>query len=118
MRTTILAFVLSIAAAGGASACSCRPVDAAEIIKTSDAAFRGRVLSVRKTDPDINRGELIARVRILKAYKGVRRGRIVTLKTGPNSALCGLGLDKGSTFRVGADRQRDGTYSAGSCSQF
>lgn len=118
MRKTILAFAMSLAAAGGAWACSCRPVDRAEIIKTSDAAFLGRVLSAKKTDPDINRGEVIARVRILKAYKGVRKGRIITLKTGPNGALCGLSLQKGDTISVGADRLRGRTYSAGLCSQF
>lgn len=87
-------------------------------IKESDAAFRGRVLSSIKTDPDINRGEVIARVRILKAYKGVRKGRIITLKTGPNGAMCGLSLAKGDILRVAASKARDGTFSAGLCSQF
>jgi hypothetical protein len=122
----VLAFAMSIAAASGAMACSCRPPAEGEdeaavakrMIKDSDAAFAGRVLRSVKTDPDINRGEVVARVRILKAYKGVRKGRIITLKTAPNGALCGLSLDKGATLRVAADRSRDGTFSAGSCSQF
>jgi hypothetical protein len=120
------AFLFSAALASGAWACSCRPPAPGEdqaafakrMIRESTAAFSGRVLSSIKTDADINRGEVIARVRIVKAYKGVRRGRIITLKTGPNPAMCGLTLEKGSTVRVAADKSRDGTYSAGSCSQF
>jgi hypothetical protein len=124
MRKTLLALAISIAAASGAWACSCRPPAPDEdnaafvkrMIKESDAAFTGRVLSAKRTDPDINRGEVIARVRIIKAYKGVRKGRIITLKTGPNGALCGLDLEKGDTVSVAASG-RKGTYSAGSCSR-
>jgi hypothetical protein len=126
MKRAVFAFLASTLIASVAWACSCRPPSPDEsegavikrMIKESDAAFRGRVLSSRRTDPDINSGEVIARVRILKAYKGVRRGRTVTLTTGPNGAMCGLSLDKGSTIRVAASRRRDGTYSAGLCSQF
>jgi hypothetical protein len=117
MKKTILAFAMSIAAAGGAWACSCRPFDRAEMIKDSAAAFNGRVLSVKSTGQDINDGELIARVRILKAYKGVRRGRIITLKTAPNGALCGIGMAKGDVVSVAAHRDRDGAYSTGLCMQ-
>ena len=125
MLKFVTALSLSLALASGAWACSCRPPaegedDAAYVkrmIKESDAAFTGRVLSSKRTDPDINRGEVIGRVRILKAYKGVRRGRVITLKTGPNGAMCGLDLTKGDTISVAADKSRDGTFSAGSCSR-
>lgn len=124
MLKLVTALSLSMILAAGAWACSCRPPaegedDAAYVkrmIKESDAAFTGRVLSTRRTDTDINRGELIARVRILRAYKGVRKGRIVTLKTAPNGALCGLDFEKGETISVAADG-RKGIYSAGSCSR-
>lgn len=123
MKHAIAAWLMALAIASGAWACSCRPPSPDEdndafvkrMIKESSAAFRGRVLSSRRTDPDINKGEVIARVRILKAYKGVRKGRIITLKTGPNEALCGLSLEKGDTISIVADKSRDGTFSSGSC---
>lgn len=126
MKQAVAALLIFVSVAGSAWACSCRHPDpdmtmeefVKQRIKESDAAFRGRVLSSRRTDPDINQGELIARVKILKAYKGVRKGRTVTLKTGPNGALCGLSLAEGDTVRVTASKARDGTFSAGLCSEF
>ncbi|HAH11706.1 MAG TPA: hypothetical protein DCL54_05825 [Alphaproteobacteria bacterium] len=116
MKHSIPALLISVAAASTAWGCSCMPVESKEIIATSDAAFRGRVLSAKRTSADINRGDVVARVRILKAFKGVRRGRIITVKTGPNSALCGLDLEKGQIIEVGADRNPEGFYRTGLCS--
>jgi hypothetical protein len=124
MKHAIAALLLALTAAGSAWACSCMPPAPGEdnaayvkrMIKESAAAFTGRVLSATRTDPDINRGELIARVRILRAYKGVRKGRIITLITGPNGALCGLDLEKGDIVSVAASRS-NGTFHAGICSR-
>jgi hypothetical protein len=116
MKKSLLALAISVAAASGAWACSCMRADPAQQIAESDAAFLGRVLSVKRTDPDINRGDVVARVRILKSYKGVRRGRIVTVKTGPNSAMCGIDMAKGDRISVTASRDRQGAFRTGLCS--
>lgn len=107
--------VAAIVFASGAWACSCMPANRDAIIAQSDAAFRAKVLSVRRSG-DVNTGQVSARVRILTAYKGVRRGRIVILRTGANSAMCGIEFRRGETIAVGASRTGRSTFQTGLCS--
>lgn len=108
-------FLASVALSPAGMACSCMPSSRVDMIARSEAAFEGRVLRVwREGDP--NTGSVVARVKILKAIKGVKRRKNITLFTGANSAMCGIGLERGQIISVAASKVSRATFSTGLCS--
>ena len=100
-----------------AAACSCVPPDEGqsraeqlrEDIRASDAALVGRLLSVRTV------GDFRAffRYRILHVVKGPRRlqpGRILTVRSASNGALCGLPQTTGRRYGLVLDGRSDGWW--------
>lgn len=94
-----LAFGISLAGADAASACSCVQVPLREQLKSSDAAFVGRLVAVREVDPPAE-GETISSgdpmdyvYRVGRVYKdgpGINRGKRVRVRTVRSEATCGL----------------------------
>ena len=94
-----LAVGSSLVAASPVMACSCVHVPLREQLKSSDAAFVGRLVAVREVDPPAE-GETISsgdpmdyvyRVgRIYKSGPGINRGRRVRVRTVRGEETCGL----------------------------
>ena len=114
MSKAFAVFMAAIAVSTGAWACSCMRSDRQAIIANSDAAFRARVLKVSRMG-DENTGQVVATIRILRSYKGVRSGRVLRLATGANSAMCGIEFRKGDTISVGASKTGKRSYQTGLC---
>jgi hypothetical protein len=103
-----------LAFAGEAVACSCAPVKRGEIVRQADAAFAGRLVKVVPRGRD--RAVFRYRVRrVLKRGPGLRRGRVVSVRSARSSAACGLPTRTGKRYGLAISRAGGG-WTAGSCS--
>ena len=134
LSTAILAVAIALSVGVElAAACSCArdipyapgftpPADARarsahEQMRSADAAFVGRLMSVR---PSRTLGEANFRYRIRAVYKGkrrLRRGQIVTVRSARQAPTCGLPDEVGRRYglllyrRKGSPRWRSGRCS-------
>ncbi len=89
LSTALLLVALGgLVLAGSAAACSCAPQAPAESLREADAALVGRLVAV------IPRGRYRAdyRYEIRRVYRGggLRRGRMLTVRSGRRAAACAL----------------------------
>jgi hypothetical protein len=77
-----------------AHACSCIRIAPEGFRQQAAVIIEGRVMSVRR-EGDIN-GQVIARIAVRKLVKG-QAARTVTVRTGGNSAMCGVPMNKGQS---------------------
>ena len=109
----LLASLCGAVGAGSAQACTCAPTTPRESFAAADAAIAGRLLTVAPRGPV--RAEY--RYRVLRVYRGggqIRRGAVLTVLSGRDSASCALpartGRDYG-LFLLG----RRGRWASGIC---
>jgi hypothetical protein len=89
---------------GTARACSCAGSLKASV-SNDDAVFTGTVLS---TDHDYEGRFSVTRLRVLKAWKGAKHGRVVEIRSGRGGGECGVDFATGSKYLVLARRAEDG----------
>ncbi|HZK15355.1 MAG TPA: hypothetical protein VFC52_02035, partial [Solirubrobacterales bacterium] len=100
--------------AGEAAACSCAPIKRGEMLRQADAAFAGRLVAVIPRGRD----RAVFRYRVRRVFKrgpGVRRGRVVSVRSARSSAACGLPTKTGRPYGLALSRAGRG-WTAGSCS--
>jgi hypothetical protein len=100
--------------AGEAAACSCAPLKRGEMVRQADAAFAGRLVAVVPRGRD----RAVFRYRVRRVYKrgpGIRRGRMVAVRSARSSAACGLPTKAGRRYGLALARVKGG-WTAGSCS--
>ncbi|WP_199350874.1 PEP-CTERM sorting domain-containing protein [Haliangium ochraceum] len=84
----------AVLAPRAAEACSCmRPPPPQEALAAADAVFEGTITTVESGD------NLVATFAVERAWKGVAKDTI-TVATGLNSAMCGLGFAEGERWLV------------------
>ena len=88
-----------------AAACSCYPGTSCELWGRSSAVFVGDVVDVQRVD----RGA-VARLRVVRAFKGATEASIVSVD--PGSATCELRLSAGQRWVVYADTGPSGLRSS------
>jgi hypothetical protein len=100
----------------GAQACSCAHMAPAEAMRQADAAIVGKLVKV------VPRGRVKAdyRYRVQRVYKrggGIRRGRVIAVRSARQSAACGLPHGIGRAF--GLMLSRNGRrWTGGLCGVF
>lgn len=107
MRWNVVLLVCAITFVGAqsAQACSCiEPPPPREALAASDMVFYGQVIKTRRDANDINEGSLFATFRVRQIWKGELEPEIV-IETAPNSAMCGVGFEKGDQYLVYASMQ-------------
>ncbi len=94
-----------------AQACDCLAKEAtiAEALERSDAVFEGVTSKAPTTAGKRRRYE----VKVLRAWKGVAAGSVLTFET--NDSDCGIHLNVGSSVILAAVRQKDGAFVAQRC---
>lgn len=93
---TPLAVVIGLLCAASADACTCGWAPLEAHYRRSMAVFSGRVMRVDW----VSDRRLSARIRVLEAWKGVKKGHVVTVTTGPGGGMCGAGFWPGTKFLV------------------
>jgi hypothetical protein len=110
--TAILVLAAMLLGVESAAACSCQPIRPTKLLKHADAAFNGRLLSVR---PKAGTPEAAFRYRIGVVAKGpFRRGQVVTLWSANSDAICGLTQGVGDLYGLFVS-QVDGRWVSGTC---
>jgi hypothetical protein len=100
----------------GAQACSCAQMAPAKAMQQADAVIVGKLVRV------VPRSRVKAdyRYRVQRVYKrraGIRRGRVISVRSARQSAACGLPHGVGRTF--GLMLSRDGRrWTSGLCGVF
>jgi len=118
MSRLVVGFVAAMAlATAPASACSCGPVSAEEVVASAALLFDGTVLD-RRIDADrAGHKAAVLRIRVTRMLKGARpRSGIMVLDPPWSPALCGVGYDAGHSGRYAAVLMAGGPYTA-SCTQ-
>jgi len=101
---------------GSAQACSCARVTPAKAMRQADAAIVGELVRV------VARGGLRAdyRYRVQRVYKrgsGLRRGRVVSVRSTRRSAACGLPRRTGRSYGL-LLRRGERRWTSGLCGVF
>ncbi len=99
--------------AGSAQACSCAPLSRGDAMQRADAAIAGRLVKVVPQ----SRLRAVYRYRVRRVYKGgigLRRGRIVSVRSARSSTACGLPTRTGRRYGLLLSRKRGG-WSSGLC---
>lgn len=82
-------------------------------MQRADAAIAGRLVEVVPQD----RLHAIYRYRVRRVYKkgpGVRRGRVVSVRSARDSAACGLPTSTGRRYELALSRSGD-AWTSGAC---
>jgi hypothetical protein len=102
MRHLAMAVLMLVLAVGSGRACSCGPGTIASSFGQSSDVFVGTVLSLQ-------RGTTVkAQVRIERSWKGTPAGKVVTVFTAGNGAMCGVEMVAHQPVLLFAFRQTDG----------
>ena len=110
--TVALALLALVAGVRDADACTCATRSLCYVYAGSDAVFLGTVLDVRERA----QAPKVVRMRVARAYKGVRGGTVVTVTLpGGNSANCSLDVEKGQRWVIYGERT-GGSYGSSLCS--
>lgn len=123
---TMIAAALLITAAAESLACSCPPpppgkgdTTTADRLGYVPAVFVAKVVRMKvKREKAFNRGYPFreTRVRVERAWKGVRPGRTMTLRTELWESACGLSVEKGDSWLFFARwSERDSSLVSGLC---
>ncbi len=117
MRRLAIAAVVVLGAlvfsTGSAQACSCAPTSPGKAMQQADAAIVGRLLGVVPR----SRTQADYRYRVQRVYRrgeGIRRGRIVSVRSARDSAACGLPSRTGRRYGLLLVRG-DGRWAGGLC---
>ena len=121
----VAAGALLALAPGVAQACTCASSgsareDARAVLENADAAFTGRLVSVKEIDDGIPAGQpapppdAIFRYRVLRDFKG-RLATYVKVRSSTSGGTCGLPTDKGRKYGLGI-YGRPKRWSSGLCS--
>jgi hypothetical protein len=106
----------ALAFAAGAQACSCAQTSPSEAMREADAAIVGELVKVAP------RSRLMAdyRYRVQRVYKragGIRRGRVISVRSPRQSVACGLPTRIGRRYGVLLLRGK-GRWASGLCGVF
>ena len=117
----IVMFLVAVACAPRAEACSCLPSGPpCQNLFQSDAVFVGTVTGIRPMrTPETERPVLERRIVAFSVEKGVRGidGSTVDVRTGSGGGDCGFDFKIGERYVVYAYRHPDGSLSTGICSR-
>ena len=105
--------LLGFSTAGSASACSCVEATPREALRQADAAIVGRLVEVVPRDRYSSDYRYLVRG-IYKRGEGIRRGGIVSVRSGLNGAACGLPSSEGRRYGLFLSRS-DGGWIGSSC---
>jgi hypothetical protein len=96
----------ALAFAGGAQACSCLEMSPRAGLRAADAAIVGRLVEVVPRD----RYSAEYRYRVRRVYKGngMRRGRMISVRSSLDGASCGLPAAVGRRYGLFLGRSDDG----------
>ncbi|HEX6687077.1 MAG TPA: hypothetical protein VF085_00255 [Solirubrobacterales bacterium] len=97
----------------GAQACSCAPMTPARAMHRADAAIVGRLVEVVPR----NRVKADYRYRVQRVYKrgqGIRRGRVISVRSARQSAACALPHRTGRRYGLFLLRA-EGRWTSGLC---
>lgn len=116
MRRLAIAAIVALGAlvfTGSAQACSCAPQAPGEAMREADAAIVGRLVAVLPRGP--GRADFRYRVqRVFKRGPGIRRGRVVAVRSARSAAACGLPRRLGRRYGL-LLRRGEGRWAGGSC---
>ncbi|MEO8423334.1 MAG: hypothetical protein ABI595_05410 [Actinomycetota bacterium] len=107
-----LAFMLVVAAAQAAHACSCAPGDPRDALHGADGAFVGTLVERTEVDDQTS----IFTFEVETAVKGAL-GVEVDVRSASNGAACGLEVGFGQRIGLFLDTANDGAWTSGLCSQ-
>lgn len=116
MRRLAIAAVVALGAlvfTGSAQACSCVPQGPGKAMREADAAFVGRLVAVVPR----SRQQADFRYRVQRVFKrgaGIRRGRVVAVRSARSSAACGLPRRTGRRYGLTLTRA-EGRWLGGLC---
>jgi hypothetical protein len=108
----LLAFMLVLATAQVARACSCAPGDPRDALHRSDGAFVGALVERTEVDDQTS----IFTFEVETAVKGTL-GAEVDVRSASNGASCGLEVGFGQRIGLFLDTADDGAWTSGLCSQ-
>ena len=108
----VLAFLLVVAGAQAAHACSCLIGDPRDALHRSDGAFVGTLVERTEVDEQTS----IFTFEVETAVKGTF-GAEVDVRSASNGASCGLEVDFGQRIGLFLDAADDGAWTSGLCSQ-
>lgn len=87
-----------------ATACDCSPISHQTMLEKSDITFEGKVISLLKSDPSVDRRGIAAIFTVLRAWKGIEAGQSISIQTSDSGASCGVPFEMGKTYLVHAYR--------------
>ena len=108
----LLAFLLVLATAQAAHACSCAPGDPRDALHRADGAFVGTFVGRTEVDDQT----AIYSFEVETAVKGTI-GATVDVRSSSNGASCGLEVGIGQRIGLLLDTAEDGEWTSGLCSQ-
>lgn len=117
-RPSVAAAIVALGAlvfAGSAQACSCARVAPVAAMQRADAAVVAKLVRV------VPRSRLVAdyRYRVQRVYKrggGIRRGRVISVRSARGAAACGLPRRQRRAIGLFLRRDRRRHWTAGICS--
>ena len=102
--------------AGSAQACSCVRTAPAKAMRQADAAIVGKLVEVVPRSP--LKADYRYRVqRVYKRGRGIRRGRMISVRSATQSAACGLPRGTGRRYGLLLERDRR-RWTGGLCGVF
>ncbi len=110
---TVVAALGALVLAGGAQACSCAPTTPAEGMRQADAAIVGKLIEV--VPQSGLRADFLYRVQhVYKRGRGIRRGRVISVRSTSQAAACGLPQRTGRRYGLLLGRG-EGRWTGGLC---
>ncbi|MGQ0626040.1 MAG: hypothetical protein ACT4PP_15510 [Sporichthyaceae bacterium] len=116
---SVLAITLTpVLGANPAYACSCISQTDRQALKGADVVFKGKIVerivpAAQQSDP--NAGPVVYIFDPVRVYKGVVKVDNQRIKTGANSALCGVDIDGVGPYLVFADKKKNGKLTFNLC---
>ena len=111
-----LVVTLALAAAEGASACSCVQIDPETKLKQSDGAVVARLLRVKPLEQSYSAAFVYRTGRVVKGKPRLRRGRRLVIRSPLSSAACGLSDRVGRLTGLFLYRE-GGRWASNSCNE-
>ncbi|MGQ0632010.1 MAG: hypothetical protein ACT4P1_13310 [Sporichthyaceae bacterium] len=104
--------------ANPAYACSCIAQTDRQALKAADVVFKGKITkrivpAAQENDP--NAGPVVYVFDPIRVYKGVVKVENQRIKTGANSAMCGIDINGVGPYLVFADKKKNGKLTFNLC---